>query len=492
MARLIVVSNRVSIPARGDDRRAGGLEVALREVLRKHAGAWFGWSGHVVSAGETTTTQLEVDGRSYITTDLTEEDFEEYYNGFANRVLWPILHYRMDLAEYSRRDLTGFLRVNDYFAQEIHKIIEPDDLVWVHDYHLIPLAKALRERGHANRIGFFLHTPLPPAEILTALPRHERFFPALAHYDLIGFQTETDCSNFARYLATECKLPSRDLRTFLFNGRSLQLSVFPVGVNTEEFGQWAERGQRSAFARRVSGSLSGREMIIGVDRLDYSKGIVSRMEAFERLLIASPEWRNRVTYLQITPRSRSRIREYIEMDQLVSATAGRINGRHGEADWTPIRYVNRTYARSALAGLYRRARAGLVTPLRDGMNLVAKEYIVAQNPDDPGVLVLSRFAGAAAECEGAILVNPYDIDAVAEALAFALTMPLEERKKRHAASMRRLRSNDIRDWGDRFLEALAVADQEMSLFANLPQSSLPRMASDRPIATARAGSHSLT
>jgi trehalose 6-phosphate synthase len=462
LARLIAVSNRVSLP-RGE-KRAGGLEAALQEVFQKHPGAWFGWSGRVVPAGKTRTETSEVEGRQYVVTDLVEEDYNEYYNGFANRVLWPILHYRLDLAEYSLRDLSGYRRVNAHFADELHKIIAPDDYLWVHDYHLIPLAEALRERGHRNRIGFFLHTPLPPTEILAALPRHQELFPALAQYDLIGFQTETDKTNFARYLVNECRLASRDLQTFLFEGKSVRLDVFPVGVNVREFRQWAERGARSSFVRHVEESLAGRTMIMGVDRLDYSKGIPARMEAFERLLISRPEWRKAVTYLQIAPRSRHKIREYMEMDELVSTTAGRINGRHGEVDWTPIRYVNRSYSRSVLAGLYRRARVGLVTPLRDGMNLVAKEYVAAQNEEDPGVLVLSRFAGAAVECKGAIIVNPYDTEAVAEALADALVMPLEERRNRHAASMREIEKNDITEWGDRFIESLLSADTEMSAF----------------------------
>ena len=463
MARLIAVSNRVSLP-RGE-KRAGGLEAALQEVFHKHPGAWFGWSGRVVAKGKTSTTVSEIEGRQYIVTDLVEEDYNEYYNGYANRVLWPILHYRLDMAEYSLRDLSGYWRVNAHFADELHKIIQPEDFLWVHDYHLIPLAKALRERGHSNKIGFFLHTPLPPTEILTALPRHEELFPALAHYDLVGVQTETDKTNFARYLINECRLPSRDLQTFLYENRSMRLDVFPVGVNLREFGQWAERGVRSNFVRHVFESLAGRTMIIGVDRLDYSKGIVARMEAFERLLISKPDWRKSVTYLQITPRSRHKIREYVEMDELVSTTAGRINGRHGEADWTPIRYVNKSYSRPALAGLYRKAKVGLVTPLRDGMNLVAKEYVAAQDEEDPGVLILSRFAGAAAECKGAIIVNPYDTEAVAEALAQALVMPLEERKSRHTASVRVLEKNDISDWGDRFIDSLLSADSEMSAFS---------------------------
>jgi trehalose 6-phosphate synthase len=343
-------------------------------------------------------------------------------------VLWPILHYRLDLAEYKLRDLTGYLRVNKHFADELHKIVEPDDVIWVHDYHLIPLAKTLRERGHKNKIGFFLHTPLPPMEILAALPSHEKLFPALCHYDLVGFQTETDAANFARYLAGECKLPSRDMRTFLANGRSVHIGVFPVGIAIDEIQRWAEAGMESNLVRRVVHSLENRTMLIGVDRLDYSKGIVPRIEAFERFLFENPEWRGRIAFLQIAPRSRVKVREYIEIEELVTAAVGRVNGSFGQADWTPIRYINQSYSRSALAALYRCARAGLVTPLRDGMNLVAKEYIASQNPDDPGVLILSRFAGAAKECTGAILINPYDTDSTAQAIAQALSMPLEERR----------------------------------------------------------------
>jgi trehalose 6-phosphate synthase len=467
LARLVVVSNRVATPTRGTNR-AGGLEVALQEVFRKYEGVWFGWSGRVVSRDVIETKTVDAGNRKNVVTDLTEEDYREYYNGFANRVLWPILHYRLDLAEYSRRDLSGYLRVNEHFAEELHKVIEPTDIVWVHDYHLIPLAKALRARGHHNKIGFFLHIPLPPPEILTALPNHEQLFSTLTYYNLVGFQTETDSVNFARYLTHECKLASRDLRVFSADGRTVVLGVFPVGVQVEEMQEWAERAMPSAIVRRVNDSLVGRTMVIGVDRLDYSKGIVQRMEAFERFLVANPGWRDRVTYLQITPKSRSKIREYIEMERLVSETAGHINGGHGDVAWTPIRYVNQSYGRNTLAGLYRSARVGLVTPLRDGMNLVAKEYIASQNPEDPGVLVLSRFAGAAQECEAALLVNPYDSESMANAIARALAMPLEERRNRHRSIMRVLRENDIRYWGEKFITTLELTYDEMSMFADIP------------------------
>jgi trehalose 6-phosphate synthase len=464
LARLIAVSNRVSLPTRSGNS-AGGLEVALRAVFKNRPGIWFGWSGRVVRRDAIETRTIEGQNHQFVVTDLTEEDQKEYYDGFANRVLWPILHYRLDLAEYSRRDLSGYLRVNEHFADELSKIIEPADIIWVHDYHLIPLAQALRRRGHRNKIGFFLHIPLPPAEILTALPNHDRLFPTLCQYDLVGFQTETDSLNFARYLISEFKMPSRDLKVFLAENRAVRLGVFPVGINVDEFRQWADRGTRSTFVRRFVASLAGRQMILGVDRLDYSKGIVPRMEAFERFLIANEQWRSRVTFVQITPRSRVKIREYVDVERQVSAAAGRVNGRLGEVDWTPIRYVNQSYPRPSLAGLYRCANVGLITPLRDGMNLVAKEFVAAQNPDDPGVLILSRFAGAAKECAGAMLVNPYDIESVAGAIATAMTLPLEERRERYRSSMATLRGNDISDWGERFLRALTEADGEMSALA---------------------------
>jgi trehalose 6-phosphate synthase len=466
LARLVIVSNRVAVPDEGG-ARAGGLEVAVKAALKRMSGIWFGWSGRVTARAKTEIQEIVRDKITYIVADLAKEEYNEYYNGFANQVLWPIFHYRVDLAEFSRRDLTGYLRVNDYFAQKLHALLKPDDLIWVHDYHLIPLAKALRELGHQNRIGFFLHIPCPPPEMLTALPHHERLIPSLCDYDLVGFQTGDDAFNFSRYLTRECGLHSHDFN-FQIGDRTMRIDVFPVGIETASFARLAQRSERSPFVQHVVKSLVGRAMIIGVDRLDYTKGLNLRMDAFERFLATNEDWHGKVTYLQITPKSRSDIREYAEMAQQVNAAAGRINGAYGEADWTPIRYVNRAYSRSTLAGLYRSARAALVTPLRDGMNLVAKEYVAAQNPDDPGVLILSRFAGAARECEAAILVNPYDPDSVAAAIAQALAMPLEERRERHAALFRVLSRNDVQYWADRYLGAL---DRP-----SVPASRLERMA----------------
>jgi trehalose 6-phosphate synthase len=455
LARLVVVSNRVAVPdGKSGAGRAGGLEVAVKAALRNREGVWFGWSGKIARRGEAAeTSTVQHDNIDYVVTSLGAEDYKEYYNGFANRVLWPVLHYRFDLAEFSRRDLSGYLRVNEHFANELDKLLRPDDVVWVHDYHLIPLAGALRKRGHRNRIGYFLHIPCPPPEVLTALPNHERLMPALGEYDLVGFQTGDDAFNFSRYLTRECGLHSRDF-TYSIGDREVRVDAFPVGIETESFAKTARRAVKSSFVQNVVGSLNGRAMIIGVDRLDYSKGLNLRLDAFDQFLRGYADWRGKVTYLQITPKSRSEIPEYVQMEQMVSQGAGRINGAYGEADWTPIRYVNRAYSRTALSGFYRSARVGLVTPLRDGMNLVAKEYVAAQDADDPGVLVLSRFAGAAHECKDALLVNPYDTEAVASAINRALAMPLDERLARHKANYDTLVANDISHWAERFIATL--------------------------------------
>jgi trehalose 6-phosphate synthase len=478
LARLVVVSNRVSIPSGDGTNRAGGLEVAIRPALERNGGVWFGWSGKAVPQRDVAMHTVTHKNVIYVVTDLSEEDYHEYYNGFANRVLWPILHFRLDLAEFARRDLTGYMRVNDHFATELEKIIVPDDLVWVHDYHLIPIADALRRRGHANQIGFFLHVPMPPPEVITSLPNHEELIPLLLQYDVIGFQTAGDSGNFVRYLMTEAPGLRRGMRVFetpdqhiivALNDREIKVGSFPVGIEPRAFQTLARRNVRSPLVRNLITSLGARMLVIGVDRLDYSKGLVERLEAFEIFLEKHPEWQSEVTYLQITPKNRSEISEYLELAKVVESIAGRINGKYGEVSWTPIRYVNRVYSRSVLAGLYRTARVGLVTPLRDGMNLVAKEYMAAQDPNDPGVLILSRFAGAAVEGKRALLVNPYDAESVAGAVAEALAMPLEERRERHAALMHGIFENDVNKWQRDFLDALRLSACHLAAPLDLEQ-----------------------
>lgn len=449
MARVCILSNRVSIPSTGRAIHPGGLEVALRALLKEHRCVWMGWSGKAVDdPAKATVHRSEVAGTEYIVTDLNSRDFEEYYNGFANRVLWPVLHYRQDLAEFSRRDLTGYLRVIDRFADLLVENLEPGDVVWVHDYHLMPLAKVLRARGFANRIGFFLHIPMPPPEVVTAMPHHDQVVGALAEYDLVGFQTETDTVNFARYIARQFG-SSPHLGTI---PRGLRVGTFPVGIETAEFQRMAEAGQEQEDVRRLAGT--GLELVVGVDRLDYSKGLRLKFEAFEHVLKARPEWCGKVSFLQITPKSRSAIAEYAAMEQELDTLSGRINADYGDVLWTPIRFVTRAYGRDQLAGIFRIARVGVVTPLRDGMNLVCKEYVAAQDPRDPGVLVLSEFAGAAAELRAALLVNPNDPEAVSQAIQRALTMPLDERRARHEQLLKAIYRTDISKWGTSFIAKL--------------------------------------
>ena len=454
-ARLIVISNRVPVPDTEGAPAAGGLAVAVLAALRGREGIWFGWSGQVSDDPPEEPTTRVHDGISYVVIDLKEQDFEEYYNGFANRVLWPILHYRVDLAEFNRADLSGYVRVNQRFALALSRIIRADDLVWVHDYHLMPLARLLRAQGHYNRIGFFLHIPVPPPDLIAALPHHGDILGALTDYDLVGVQTDNDRDNLRRYLRSRGAERTTDPDILALPDRRVRLGAYPVGIETDAFTRMAEEADGSDIVAEMTESLGGRALVIGVDRLDYSKGITHRLDAIERFLAHTPEWRARVTFLQVTPKSRVEIPEYAALQEAVSGTAGRINGAYGDVTWTPIRYVNRSYAREELAALYRLARVGLVTPLRDGMNLVAKEYVAAQDPSDPGVLVLSQFAGAAAELDRALLVNPHEPEAVAAAIRRALEMPLEERIARHAAMIAVLRRGDVANWAETFIADLA-------------------------------------
>jgi trehalose 6-phosphate synthase len=446
---------------------AGGLVVAVKAALRNRTGVWFGWSGKI---DESETAEPRITQRNHIAyavIDLAKNDFEEYYNGLANRVLWPILHYRVDLQEYSRADHSGYMRVNRLFADKLEAFIKKDDILWVHDYHLMPLARELRARGHLNPIGFFLHIPCAPSDILRTLPQHNEILGALTYYDLVGFQTENDRDNFAAYLSTvQGAKAGRDL-TFEVEGRRTRIGAFPVSIETATYARLARNAARSPLAKQIGKSLKGLRLVLGVDRLDYSKGIIQRINAFDRFLEINPEWRSRVTLLQITPRSRSDIKDYAAIENEVTALIGKINGRYGEASWTPIRYVNRVYSRTALSGIYRAADVALVTPLRDGMNLVAKEYVAAQDVDNPGVLILSQFAGAAAELTGALIVNPHESEGVAAALKRALEMPLAERRERQGPMLEHLLVHNIELWAESYLSALAATRRRPSLVSDV-------------------------
>lgn len=465
--RLIIVSNRVAVPEVGSKQLAGGLVVAVKAALRGRTGVWFGWSGKIDDT-KTLTPRVTLGNHiSYAVIDLSKNDFDEYYNGLANRVLWPILHYRVDLQEYSRADHSGYMRVNQIFADSLNGILNDDDVIWVHDYHLMPLARELRARGRLNPIGFYLHIPCASLDILRTLPHHEEILGALTHYDLVGFQTENDRDNFAAYITSMGAVKASKSGVFAVEGRQSRIGAFPVSIETATYARLARNAARKSFAKDILKSFSGERIILGVDRLDYSKGIIQRINAFAHFLETNPEWRSRVTLLQITPRSRSDIKEYAAIEDEVTTLIGRVNGRHAEASWTPIRYVNRSYSRTALAGIYRAADVALVTPLRDGMNLVAKEFLAAQDEDSPGVLILSQFAGAAAELTSALIVNPHEIEGVSAAIKRALEMSPAERQERHGPMLRYLLTHNVENWAEDYLSALAETRQRPGLLSGL-------------------------
>ncbi|HYE46747.1 MAG TPA: trehalose-6-phosphate synthase [Caulobacter sp.] len=457
MSRLIVVSNRVGLNRDVGGGAVGGLSAALTAALRQSQGIWFGWSGETV---ERYTGQFTIDRIGDVTVakiDLDTADVEDYYNGYSNNTLWPLFHNRIDLTHFNRTYAQGYARVNRRFAEALRSIIAPGDTVWVHDYHLIPLASELRRLGLRNRIGFFLHIPWPARQLLTTLPGHQALTEALFDYDLVGFHTQEWLSAFTGYLANERGVevgPDGVVEAF---GKRTRLGIFPIGVHAADFAP-ENASQASVDAqKRMEESLAGRQMILGVDRLDYSKGLEERFLAYEQFLHDHPEQREQVFMLQIATPSRDAVEAYQDLRGRLDSIAGRVNGAFATLDWVPLRYVNSGFRQDELAGVYRSARVALITPLRDGMNLVAKEYVAAQDPADPGVLILSRFAGAAAQMPEALIVNPYDRDEMAEAIHQALTMDLAERLLRWRALKAGLERESLDRWWQSYLETLNAA-----------------------------------
>jgi trehalose 6-phosphate synthase len=458
VSRLVVVSNRLADPRK---TTAGGLAVALAEVLGNTGGLWFGWSGKVVEHGEADAVHSEQAGPvRLVTVDLNRADHDAFYLGYSNGVLWPVFHYRLDLADFDPGYIAGYRRVNQLFARKLLPLLKPDDVIWVHDYHLIPLAAELRALGCTQRIGFFLHIPLPPPLILAAIPGHDWLIRGLFAYDLVGFQSEADLDHFARYAEAEARAQRLDGQRWRAFGRTVRAGAFPIGIDVQEFTQLARAPEALEMYERMRREYSRRRLLVGVDRLDYSKGLPQRMRAFREFLTKNPELRSSATLIQIASPSRENVSAYTDLLHELESLCGSINGNFGELDWMPVRYIHRTVARARLPGLFRACRVALVTPLRDGMNLVAKEFLASQNEDDPGVLVLSRFAGAAEQLKEALLVNPYDIENTAAAILLALQMTPEERRSRHQALMRTVRAYDVHWWCDSFLAALDEAQAE--------------------------------
>jgi trehalose 6-phosphate synthase len=456
MNRLVVVSNRVPTPGSGNT--AGGLAIALEGLMGKRGGVWFGWSGAISSDAAAKPIHSEmVDGVCYATVDLTQEEHDSYYGRFSNGVLWPLLHTMPQLMDYERRDAQTYRDVNARFADALVQLLKPNDIVWVHDYHLLALPALLRARGVRNPIGFFLHIPFPSPDVLSSAPEAAALTRDLLGADLIGFQTDRDVANFtaaASQIAGAVALEDGWLGLY---GRRIRLGAFPVEIEAQDFADTAARAAATPAAERLRRSLQGQKLILGVDRLDPTKGLVQRLDGLRRLLETRPSWRRNLTLLQIAAVSRKDVQAYQELREELDREAGALNSEYGDPDWSPLRIIARGAVRSVVAGYMRLASVGLVTPLRDGMNLVAKEYVAAQDPDDPGVLVLSRFAGAARQLDSAILVNPHDPDDMADAMDRALRMDLDERRARQAALWKVIENTSPVTWGRTFLAEMVRA-----------------------------------
>lgn len=453
MSRLVIVSNRVAVPGHRGDAQ-GGVATGLLEALRHDGGLWFGWNGRLAEAKPTVPALAQDAAITFALTPLTRREFDGYYIGFANRCLWPVFHAQLHLMRFDPSALVVYLEVSARWAGALAPLLKEDDLVWVHDYHLIPLGSALRQREVKAPLGFFLHTPFPGVDLLRALPEQACLLKQLLSYDLIGFQTSLDCQSFYRALGFFLPEAHRESGGIRYAGRLTRVESFPIGIDVAAVSHLARSGQNNRHGQRLRTSLTGRRLILGVDRLDYSKGLANRFRAYARLLERWPGFQRRVVLLQIAPLSRTEVPEYGEIRRELNAIVGDIHARYAEYDWMPLRYMTRGFPRSTILGFLRQAEVGFITPLRDGMNLVAKEYVAAQDPEAPGVLVLSSLCGAAQELEEALIVNPYDTEQMAQALAQALGMELMERRARHEAMMARLTRQDIRRWAASFREAL--------------------------------------
>ncbi|MBV5271001.1 MAG: trehalose-6-phosphate synthase [Afipia sp.] len=453
---LVVVSNRVA-RAKANEPMTGGLAAALLPVVEKSGAIWVGSSGRVRdNATKDSFAEIESLGAGALALlDLPAAHYGGYYEGFANSALWPALHSRTDLIRVSQDDYQSYREVNAFMARALMRFRKPGTMFWIQDYHFLALGAEMRDLGVRNPLGFFLHTPWPARRVIAGVPHHRELIEAMLAYDLIGFQTD-DCENFATYLRTDLGLEvDAGIVTSRFG--TSRIATFPIGIDVDGFSAQAQRAASHPDVSRLRKSLHGERLAIGVDRVDYSKGLVNRISAFDRLFEMQPSLKRSVSLLQIATPSRGGIEAYSNLQDELSKQVTEVNGRHGEVDWTPIRYLSKGFSQTVLAGFYRAAQVGVVTPLHDGMNLVAKEYVAAQNPIDPGVLVLSKFAGAANELDTALLVNPHDIDGMARTIATALSMPATERRMRWEAMMAKLRAGTIHSWFADFIDALENA-----------------------------------
>lgn len=451
MSRLIVVSNRVQTPTQISES-PGGLAIGLLGALKAQGGVWFGWSGRV-TAEDRRRLSGDSDGEvEYLTLDLTQEEYSDYYQGFSNRLLWPLCHYVLGFVHYDRKEYEGYRTVNRLFAERLRAHLRDDDLIWVHDYHMIPVAHELRRLGVRNRIGFFLHVPFPCYEMLRSLPIARELLDCLADYDVVGLQTEEDLKAYTEASQRVLGATRANGNRISQGERTVFADSFPIGVDVNGIRELAAGEPGRVIAG--TGPEESFRQVVGVDRIDYSKGLAERLDAFHQFLKQNPDYHRQVSLMQVATVSRGGDPDYADLKVALEKQISRINGQYADIGWLPIHYLNRSISRKPLMQLFRRADACLVTSLRDGMNLVSKEYVCAQDENNPGVLILSELAGSARQLDAALQVNPYDIDAIADALQQAFLMSPQERKERYASMMKSVTGYDIHKWRDSFLRVL--------------------------------------
>ncbi len=457
--RLLAISNRLPELRGADDvedkrkRGVGGLVTALEPVLSSRRGLWLGWSGRTIPGDDPTVPGLAESASPPLAwLDFPEAWSERYYSGFCNRSLWPLLHTFPGRVRFADAEWEAYQAVNEAFASAAMTLVDPDVTIWVHDFHMLLLAGALRRRGHRGPIGLFLHVPFPGPDLFSMIPWADRVMDEMLQFDLIGFHTRWFVENFRHCVGALSPARVGD-DVIEHRDRRIRVDAFPIGIVPEGFQEPPEPAMVEEVTALLN-SIRPNRLVLGVDRLDYTKGIPERLRAFARMFEMFPEWRGKVSLVQVSVPSRADVPDYAEQRAQIENAVGRINGELGEASWVPVRYLYRSYPRNELSQLYRAANVGYVTPMRDGMNLVAKEYVAAQAPEDPGALLLSRFAGAAFEMSDAILTNPWHEEGMARDLDRALRMPLEERKEHHARLLAVVQRTTAVSWAEDFLEAL--------------------------------------
>ena len=479
---LIVVSNRLPVVLSREtdswhvEPGSGGLVTALAPVLRDRGGTWIGWpgtsgDGDIQSALTSLAGEI---GYSLVPVRLTPNETAKYYEGFSNEIIWPLFHDMQSLCNFEPSYWNTYKDVNRKFAEAVMRTAGNDDFVWLHDYHLMLTGKYMREMGFKGKIGFFLHIPFPPLDMFLRLPWRAEILTALTECDLVGFQTMRDRRNFVRCLRAILGRASYCGRGqvcgLTTEHREFRIGAFPISIDFDYFSEKADSDEVAECAWQIHANLPDRQIVLGVDRLDYSKGILHRLDAFRRLLVRHPELQNNVSLVQIVVPSRRGIPEYEALKTQIERAVGEINGRFTQrTGGIPVHSIYRSLGQTDLIAYYRTAEIALVTPLKDGMNLVAKEYCAASS-EESGVLILSEFAGAAAELgKAALLVNPHDVVGVAEALHMALSMPLDERRRRMRSMRQIVRRHDVFWWVDSFLRAAFAKDlSSFPVIAELP------------------------